>query len=62
MFFWTWWVLDTLATSIELKVPTAFSWGFGDYVADLIVLGLIILAVIIFVRITGVAKLTGWGE
>jgi hypothetical protein len=38
-------------------VPTAFAGDFGDYVADLIVLWLIILAIVVFWRITWIAKL-----
>jgi len=49
-------ILDTLATKVNSLVPTAFGGAFGDYVADLIMLGLIILGIVIFKKVTGVSK------
>jgi len=56
MFLSNSWVLNVVSDKISSKVPTAFSWTFGDYIADLLVLWLIILWIIIFKRVTWVSK------
>lgn len=49
-------ILDTLATKVNALVPTAFGGAFGDYVADLLVLGLIVLAIVVFKKMTNTSK------
>jgi len=49
-------ILDTLATKVNTLVPTAFSGSFGDYIADLLVLGLIVLGIVIFKKMTNTSK------
>lgn len=49
-------ILNTLATKLTALVPTAFGGSFGDYVVDLLLLGLIILAIVVFKKVTWVSK------
>lgn len=48
-------ILDTIASKVNALVPTAFSGAFGDYVADLIMLGLIILWIVVFKKVTWIS-------